>query len=320
MKTHYPKAGLAAITGGAAAALGATALLVRDVATTGLTVEIALMPVLVGLAVLSGHLLSDAVRRGRLLTASGLALLAILASGYTVYETMGRRAEFRDLKVAAASDTAAQRQHLTKMLREAEDALRTHRAKLSSECPSGQGRRCDGLTYTVSTWASAVTGYETQLAKLPPPVPVDPKAERIAAVVALLTGYKEPEIKRVVAIVEPFALPLILELASIILFSTGLSSVRRARDAKAVTSAEPVTPAASEGPSKPDDGPATKVEAERDLVTLLALGHPVPSQDWLKERWRLGSKGTVSKWLAEWEDAGIVTRHQLGKCKQINAA
>lgn len=58
-------------------------------------------------------------------------------------------------------------------------------------------------------------------------------------------------------------------------------------------------PAAEPGPSK-----TTQDEALADFLGLIASGAVIPSQDWLTERWGLGSKGTTSKWLSKWERAG----------------
>lgn len=321
MKIFYNIRSPAAILGGVAASGGATALLVRDATITGLTVDIALMPILVALTILAGHLFWQALRGGRVISAAGLVLLAIFGSGLIVYETMGRRAEIRDVKVATASDVEERRQHLKKMLVEAQAALGTHRTAMDAECASGKGKKCDGLTYTVSTWDSAVTGYEAKLAKLPPPTPVDPKAERIAATLALMgLQFKAGEVQKAVATLEPFAMPLFLEFGSIILFGFGLAHRRRPA-IPAPAPAEQVTPAAEPIPTPPSPkgGSVAQIEAERDLVTLMALGTPIPSQDWLAERWGV-QKGTVSKWMSKWERAGIVTRASVGRCKQIEAA
>lgn len=318
MRFHYTIANPAAIVGGVAAAGGAIALLVRDAFTSGWSVDHALMPVLVGITILSGHLLWEALRRGRLIAAFGLALLAIFGSGLTVIEAMGRRAEVRDVKVASAVDVETQRKHLRVMLTEAEEILAKHRALLATECASGKGKKCDGMTYTVLTWESAVAGYEAKLAKLGAPKPVDPKGERVAAVVAFFTSLKEGDVKKGVALLEPFAMPLFLELGSIVLFSFGFSG-RKKREIAAAVPAEQVTPVAEPMSPTPKGGSMTKIEAERDLVTLLALGKAIPSQDWLTERWGVG-KGTTSKWLADWEDRGLVTRTQSGHCKLIEPA
>lgn len=318
MRFHYTIASPSAIVGGVAAAGGAIALLVRDAFVSGWSVDHALMPVLVGITILAGHLLWEALRRGRLIAALGLALLAIFGSGLTVIEAMGRRAEVRDVKVASAIDVETQRKHLRTMLTEAEEILARHRATLATECASGKGRKCDGMTYTVLTWESAVAGYETKLAKLGAPRPVDPKGERVAAVVAFFTSLKEGDVKQGVALLEPFAMPLFLELGSIVLFSFGFSSGRR-KPIVAEAPAEQVTPVADHQPLPPKGGSKTKIEAERDLVMLLAMGTTIESQDWLADRWGVG-KGTVSKWMVDWEERGIVTRAQAGRCKQIVAA
>lgn len=323
MQTNYSIASPAAILGGVAAACGATALLVRDAFVTGFTVDHALMPVLVGITILAGHLVWQAARRGRVFSACGLALLAILGSGLTVYETAGRRAEIRDTSVAAADDTEKQRQHTRKMLAEAEEILAKHRAARDAECASGKGRKCDGLTYTADTWAAAVIGYKAELAKLPPPKPVDPKAERIAALSGLFFGAKDADVKKAVAILEPFALPLFLELGAIVLFSFGLSSKPRSRpaEAPAVPAQQPVveTKQPETPPSKPNGGAVSKIDAERDLVTYLAIHKQVPSQDELAARWQVG-KGTVSRWLADFEERGLIRRTQVGHYKMIEAA
>ncbi len=239
MMSKYTIVSPAAILGGMAAACGAVALLVRDAWQTGFTVDHALMPVLVGITILTGHLLGSAVRSGRLISAAGLALLTILGSGLTIYETMGRRAEVRDTSVASADDTVKQRQRLAKKLTEAEEILGKHRADRDNECASGKGKKCDGLQYTAGTWEAAVTGYKAEITKLPPPKPVDPKAERLAAVLSILgVGAQEADIKKLVATLEPFALPLFLELGSIILFSFGIG--RRRQDIAAIAPIEAV--------------------------------------------------------------------------------
>lgn len=68
----------------------------------------------------------------------------------------------------------------------------------------------------------------------------------------------------------------------------------------------------------PSGGQKNKQEALADLLTLSAMGHSAPSQDWLAERWGR-PKGTVSKWLGEWEDRDLITRSQDGRCKAVSA-
>lgn len=71
------------------------------------------------------------------------------------------------------------------------------------------------------------------------------------------------------------------------------------------------------GPMPRGGGITTKAAAERDLVTHLAFGNSVPSQDSLAFRWNVG-KGTVSKWVSDWERNGTIPqRTQVGRCKTI---
>jgi len=318
-----------ATAGGALAAGGAIALLCRDALVTGWTVDLALMPLLVGLTVLSGVLAARALRRAHVLPAIGLYALALLGSSLVVYETTGRRAEVRDTKVASAVDDGERRQHLTKMLNEAEDNVRKYRQRLSSECPTGKGTRCQGATYTVYTWEAAVTGYKSELAALGAPRPVDPKAERVAALAAL-AGVSTPAatVKASVGLIEPLALPLFLELGSILLFGYGLR-----QRAPAPASPPPRGVLACQPHDVPDatatddsgvDVPARRLsrdEALADIRWLIQNGQTWPSQDWLLRRWGLPStaKGTVSRWLKAWEAEGELggNRYAVGRCKTV---
>ena len=62
--------------------------------------------------------------------------------------------------------------------------------------------------------------------------------------------------------------------------------------------------------------PKTKIQAERDIVTLIGMGRPIGSQEILALRWGV-SKGTVSKWLADWERRGLLRRTSIGTRKSV---
>ena len=64
----------------------------------------------------------------------------------------------------------------------------------------------------------------------------------------------------------------------------------------------------------------SREQAEADLVTMLALGQSVPSQEALCRRWRRPSS-TVSDWLHRWETDGLIPSRRLeGRTKTIAAA
>jgi len=319
MSKTYTIASPAAIVGGVAASAGATALLVRDAFATGWTVELALMPVLVGLTILSAHVAWGALRNRRVISAVGLYALAVLGSGLIVYEQMGRRAEVRDVKVATVTASVTQRQHAEQMLREAEEILAKHRAARDSECASGKGKKCDGLGYTVSTWEAAVAGHEVKLAKLGPDRPIDSRADRIAGFAALF-GLPPGPAKNAVALFEPVALPLFLELGSILLFGYGLGRVRAREKPDPAIAPVPKDEPMKTAPSGGSKAPFTKDAALANLLALHKVGQDIPSQDWLAQKWGV-SKGCVSKWLSDWShDDLIPDRVRVGKCKMIEAA
>lgn len=311
----------AATAGGVLAAGGAIVLLCRDAATTGWTADLALMPLLVGLTVLAGHHAGKALRQARPLSAIGLCALAVFGSCLTVYEATGRRAEVRDTKVASAADVAGQRQHLTQMLDEAEENVSKYRQRLSAECSGGQGKRCAGYAYTVKTWEAAVTGYQAQIAALGAPKPVDPKAERVAALATLVGATATPAvIKANVGLLEPLGLPLFLELGSIVLFGYGLGSRRQTKTPTVASQAQATVTqddTAIEVPARR----MTRDEALADIKDLIQQGVAWPSQEWLVQRWGLPSsaKGTVSRWLSRWqEDGEIPDRYMTGRCKTVS--
>jgi len=54
-------------------------------------------------------------------------------------------------------------------------------------------------------------------------------------------------------------------------------------------------------------------------MRLVARAEALPSQDSLAERWGC-HKGMASKWLADFERRGLVSRAQFGRCKRVAVA
>ena len=61
----------------------------------------------------------------------------------------------------------------------------------------------------------------------------------------------------------------------------------------------------------------TKAEAKREIVKILAQYGSIPSQAKLSLYWGR-PKGTVSKWLKEWEASGLLIRTRVEKRKMIS--
>lgn len=241
MATKYTIHSRPAIIGGCLAATGATALLVRDGLDTGFTIDHALMPLLVGMTILSAHLAWQAITERRA-AGIGLALLAIFGSGLTIYETMGRRAEVRDAKMLAATDSENRRANLQAQIDDAKKTLAWSDKDRAAECAGAPSPipatwpECRRKTGTVSALKAQIDANQKELATIKH-VPVDPKGERIAAIAGFF-GANAASTKASVALFEPFLLPLFLELGSIFMFGFGVGH-RVVADPRQIEVAEP---------------------------------------------------------------------------------
>lgn len=84
--------------------------------------------------------------------------------------------------------------------------------------------------------------------------------------------------------------------------------------------ASPQTRALPPPVAQPKGGVESHAAALADLQALLHRREPIPSQDWLAERWGR-SKTWVSLRLGEWEGAGeIPSRTSVGRCKTFESA
>lgn len=221
MTSKYHIASWPAIVGGLVAAGGAVALLTRDALHTGLSLDHGLMPVLVGLTILTGHLAVQAWKELRLVSCAAFLGLAVLGSGITVYETMGRRAESRDAKVASETKTVDQYAKLMVDLNRANQLATEAESWVANECRTGVGKKCQGVRFVFEQLSAHAEKLRAEAETHKAPPPVDAKADRAAAVAGLL-GFSAATTKLAVQTFEPFVLPLFLELGSIFLFGFGV--------------------------------------------------------------------------------------------------
>lgn len=63
----------------------------------------------------------------------------------------------------------------------------------------------------------------------------------------------------------------------------------------------------------------SKLEAERFVVSELAFGRALPSQDALARKAGV-AKSTAHEWVREWERRKLITRARVGKCNVLEAA
>ncbi len=274
-----------------------------------------------------GHLAVEAARIKHVLPALGFCSLFIAGTALTVYNSVGRQAETSDAKLF---DAEARNEEIiaTKKAQLANRAMLSEaRERHAQECASGRGKRCDGITATIRVYEDAVKGNDADLHKLGPPVPVAPKAEKMATVAAIF-GADKAQAKAFLMLIEPFAYTLFFELGSIISLAYGFGGERAHTSELCPPTnrriAYPLGAKKRIGGNRPVNvrnrclPPATlKSNAQRDLVARLATGETVAAQDDLAEAWNV-NKGTVSKWVSEWERNGTIpARRPIGRCKMI---
>ncbi len=305
--TRYYLHSLPSTVGGIVAAGAAIALLTRDGIQNGITLEHALMPVLVGLTVLAGHEAWRALKEAKLLSATFMLGLAVFGSGIIVTETMGRRAETRDAKVAQAAktvdqyaDVAANYQRASKLVAEAEGWV-------ASECRSGAGAKCKGNQFVLAQRTAYARELKGQLEQAAAPAPVDSKADKIAYWAALL-GASKAVAKEVFQNLDPFTLSLFLELGAVAFFGFGVRTRKVSVDS--VPSVSTVSePKALSFESEKGDRPDQEIEDIKKALN--GLGHSV-TNDQLAAILGI-SKSEASKRWRRCAEAGVLEAQRAGR-------
>jgi hypothetical protein len=135
-------------------------------------------------------------------SALAFAVVALLGSMLVVYSTTGRTAATSDRRQA---ETRSELQVHSHKLRELQEA----RGGAAKECVKA-GDRC-------KWWTARVDTITDELASLRPGS-LDPRADSIAKL-ASLAGFGGERAKAIVGAVDPWALPVWLEIASIVFLS-----------------------------------------------------------------------------------------------------
>ena len=307
--TKYYLHSLPSTVGGIIAATAAIALLTRDGINNGITLEHALMPVLVGLTVLAGHEAWRALKEAKLLSAAFMLVLAVFGSGIIVTETMGRRAETRDAKVAQATKTvdqyatiAADYQRASKLVAEAEGWV-------ANECRSGAGAKCKGNQFVLAQRAAYAKELKGQLEQAAAPAPVDSKADKIAYWAALL-GASKSVAKEVFQNLDPFTLSLFLELGAVAFFGFGVRTRKVSVSVVESVSTVSVPRALS------FERPLTDDEVEQIRKLLEGRSAPV-TNDELAGLAGV-TKSEMSKRVQKAVDAGQVVKFRRGRFNAIS--
>ena len=194
---------------------------------------------------------------------------------------------------------AADYQRASKLVAEAETWV-------GSECRSGAGPKCKGNQFVLAQRTAYAEKLKAQLEQAAAPAPVDSKADRVAAVLALF-GISAEMAKKAFQTFDPFTLSLFLELGAVAGFGFGV----RTRSVP-VSSVSTV----SEPKALSFERPYTDEEIEELTRVLNGLDRPV-TNDQLAAL--LGvSKSECSKRVAKSVDAGKVVRLKAGRFNQIS--
>jgi hypothetical protein len=189
-------------------------------------------------AISSGHSAWPQIRDGAIFPGIMLGLLFLGSTGYIVVASGARNAETAAAKTEAAKDLTRARADALRMKADAEFILGACPANTpktdfgircglrdaaTAECASGRGKRCDGKSYSVSTYESAIKGYEQTLKELGPEKPSS-GYRHAARVLAALPGVtsEASAIEAKLELLIPFATVLISELGTIVFLHIGL--------------------------------------------------------------------------------------------------
>lgn len=330
MTKHTTRARPLAIVVGALATLGALAILLAEPIQTGnWRLDHFMLPLVVAITIAAGHLVGAAVRGLRPLATAGFLMAFLIGTALTVYssvgnqrEKMGARASTAEAHNLAVSDKRAELAKSRRSLALSEDMLKSAQARLPAACHGGNGKDCKGVTATIAVYQSAIKGdratvgeVEADLARLGGTHVARPKAEALGELAAVVFGVDGNKVALIASTLEPFSYSLLFEITAIVAFGYGFGHSRR----QPIVAVPVSTENEETEPLAIENRPHDKAEALADLLTLLGTGKTIPSQDYLAERWQR-SKACVSKWVSEWETRELVTRQQIGKCKQTEAA
>lgn len=323
--------------GGFAGVLVAIAITLHDALVTGhWTLDHVFMPVVIGVTVSAGHLAWTAASEWKAGSTLGFALLFALGTGATLYNSVGRQSASADKEILAATAINDRIARKEADLEKARKDLDQAKADVAEETGKGGCKSiCKDRKAIAEEIKDDIRALEAELAELGPRVPVSPKASRTAQVFAWF-GVNEARTLEFLQLVDPFVLALWAELTGIVCLGYGFPHRRSPKAAAAETEA-PATETAPVMETKAEpmetvaetvrslrivsDGGArfTRRAAEADIREIVARGETVPSQEVLKARWGDVPKGTVSKWLSAFEEAGLIQRQMVGRRKTVSA-
>jgi len=218
MKTTNTHGRLLAIVAGMAFTVGGLVILMGDVLTRpNLWAQYHVLTVLTVFGVIaSGHLMATAWRARHFLAALGFGVLFLAGTMLVVHNSVGRQAEVTDSRAldAEATNKALADKHgdLAKARQRFDDATRYADGEMRGEIC---GPRCRDWRLRAKEVQAHIKAIEAEIAALGPQKPVNAKADRMAAILALF-GFDEVRAKAALILLEPFLWCLFFEIGSIV--------------------------------------------------------------------------------------------------------
>jgi hypothetical protein len=301
---------------------------------------------------------------------TGLGLLLIFGSGlvYLVVASGGRNAEVAANKRHAAHASNSERAGRLKKIAEAEYILASCpagspakdygercglRDAMAAECGSGKGKRCDGKSYSVSTYEAAIEGHRSALKNLPALEEDGALKATARAIVAFkgVSGDERETTERAyferLEIGIPYVKALLVEIATVVFLGVGIGHRSTHRTTVAATVASPAATVGGQSPatSRPAQpkaqlsqpatvAPSATVAMTTATVTQLRPAATVAATVAHSEALALqllhrsgtvaqedivqlfgGNKSRASRWLGKLEQEGTVRRWSEGRNK-----
>jgi hypothetical protein len=307
MTTKYHINSPMAIIGGLVCVGCSITLVTRDASVTGFTADHAMMFAMVLVAILSAHLSLSALKQAKIVSALGLALVAALSSSVMIYETMKRRADTRETVRSERTHTVEQYAAIASDYQRTTKAVTEASAWQASECASGKGKKCEGVTYVLNQRLAYQKELKAQLEAAKAPAPVDAGLDVISALAAWF-GHDKAATASAIRTIEPFALPILFEIGAVFFFGYGFGQRRISVpvDDSVSTVSEPKALSFEN-----EKGDRSDQEIEDIKKALSGLGHAV-TNDQLASI--LGcSKSEASKRWRRCAEAGVLKAQRSGR-------
>lgn len=240
-------------------------------------------------ATAAGHMIVTAWRERSIGRIVGLALLTAASLAYVATMSGARNAEQLVVKAERIAERNAQRASLKAELDKAKSDRADEAQRMSRECRTGRGKRCEGITETLARTDSHIALLTARLDLLGAPEVANAGYRQAAEAAALLGLSSRPvaELERVLVVMLPWLAVLIAEVGTIVFLGAAFGHTAPAPSAAPA----PVEAKAEAVHAEPEPTPpGTRATADRDEVI-----------DWVRAyRAKHGRDPQIKEVMAEW--------------------